>query len=1107
MHAPAPPQMSHGLNLVLTMRDPKLMPQLLKGLAARQDQIRLELRKMNVIHFARFLPLRDHSALLVITEFDGPLKPYVLDFVLTIGDSFNLLLSFTKDAPPLPVQRHPRAFWEFVERNNRVNLDGLPIDEGAEYTVFSAYPRRSVPDILQKRDLPVPGHPEAMANRLLPTGKAVQRQDEPQQADYDAQLPDIQGNLLRGYRASLARHWVLAIDNPRLCRAFLSACTNPIGPYPVATSAIYADVARPATWLNIGFTHDGLRTLGVNDSLLAQLPEAFVQGPAHPERAVQVGDIGANQPTNWDLGGPGQAWHLWLSLSGYTSQAETFEQQAMALEAAFAQHQLRLLWVQQAGSLPRNADGFTPDHFGFRDGLSQPRIRGIPSRRNRDFQPEARLGEFLLGAQYEDIYGGTSLGEMPAALCENGSFLALRVMAQDVPGFHRMLEHAAAATQLAPDVIAAKMVGRRQDGQPLLPKVAPPGQDDDGCPWPPNSNSFDYAHSGLHPDTHHDSRLDDQAGLGCPIGSHIRRMNPRSALVAGCPYSRRLIRRGLPYGEQWRPGKNDDEPRGMVGLFYCADLERQYEFILGQWGNGDHAAPNIAGSQDPIMGNQVSGGGFSFSAMDAQAQWQSHTVPVQRVVRTRGSLYLLVPGLRALGWLSQGEQPLPTPDGTQDRPIPTPGPVAPTTVQAWAQAWGTREPIPNHGVNPHTFDIKSAEYQDQPYRHHALFRDIAPALRVRHGRYDSVWVFSHQLVMQVCQDPITFTKPTLGKDKNGLFFMDLPRHTDFRRLMNTVFEAATREIGNVAARAAEAATNGVKKLAAAPGQPIDLVRDYAHPLTRDVFMDIFGVPPKRERVDPFTGATAAAEDRKTWDWAAMTCLNFADPTLPDELRSQAFRASMALHVSAGELLKTVDSFKTQIGQNCLLLGMAGLVKQGLISPAEFVATAQNFALGGYLSTEFLIGTALQRMLSDPKAKRAYEEADAEGKTRIVDELLRLEAPFQLADREAARDTVLGGVQITKGQLVSVVYGSANRDTAVFGEQADEFQASAANAHQSLVFGHGLHECIGRGMAKKVIPVALDALLSALPGLRLSAPGTWRTDPYFRGLASLPATHP
>lgn len=1101
MQNPDLPQMSHGLNLVLTMSDPKRMPLLLKGLAARQDQIRLELRKMNVIHFARFLPLRDHSALLVITEFDGPLKPYVLDFVLTIGDSFNLLLSFTKDAPPLPVQKHPRAFWNFIELNNRVNLNGLPVDEDAEYTVFSAYPRRSVPDILQRRAAPVPEQPEAMANKLLPKGKAIERPGEVDQLHYEAQFADIQGNLLRSYRASLVQHWVLAIDNPRLCRALLTGVLGPDGPHPLATSALYKKDERPSTWLNIGFTHAGLKALGLSDAFLKFMPEAFVQGPAHPKRAQTVGDIGKNQPQGWDLGGPGQPWHVWIGLSGYRSRRDQFAVAVADLTAAFKQHQFRVLWSEQAERLEGRSE-----HFGFEDGIAQPVIAGIQSRRNRDFQPEARIGEFLLGEQYEDIYGGHSLGELPSVLCQNGSFMALRVMAQDAKAFDDMVNAAALATGLAADDMAAKLMGRHRSGEPLVPTFPPPKVNTSDLARRYNRNSFDYAHSGLHPSTHGEHGLDDQNGMGCPIGSHVRRMNPRSALVAGCPYSRRLIRRGLTYGTRWERGRNDTDPRGLVGLFFCADLERQYEFILGQWGNGDHAAPNIAGTQDPIIGNHALGGGFRFKTRDSQGRQQEHEVPVQQVVHTRGSLYLLVPGLNALRWLSQNEPALSAQDQSQPRPLPS-APEAPATVQAWAQARSKGGAILNSRVNPHTFDIRSPEYLAQPYQHHALFREVAPVLRVRHGAYDSVWVFSHALVVQVCQDAATFKKPgkSKGKDEAGLFFMDAPRHTEVRDLLKTVFDAAVQNIDAVAKKVAEVTLNEMNRKVA-KDHTVDLVHDYAHPLTRDIFMEVFGVPAARRRIDPFTGQETAAQDRETWDAAAMTCLNFADPTLPEAQRSQAFRASMALHGAAAELLKALPSFQDQIARHSLLLGMAGLVKGERLSLAEFVATAQNFALGGYLSTEFLLSTALHRLLTDAHVKAAYLAANASGKAILVGEFLRLEAPFQLADRVASRHTVLGGVDIAEGQLVSVVYGSANRDPQVFGPDADKFNpAGQGPAGRSLVFGYGAHECIGREMAKAVIPVALDALLTAHPHLRLSdEPSTWRTDPYFRGLSSLPA---
>ena len=68
----APTQVSHGLNLTLELNDPHQMPLLLAQLQIRSAQTRVALNELHFVHFARFLPARGNTALLVITEFDGP---------------------------------------------------------------------------------------------------------------------------------------------------------------------------------------------------------------------------------------------------------------------------------------------------------------------------------------------------------------------------------------------------------------------------------------------------------------------------------------------------------------------------------------------------------------------------------------------------------------------------------------------------------------------------------------------------------------------------------------------------------------------------------------------------------------------------------------------------------------------------------------------------------------------------------------------------------------------------------------------------------------------------------------------------------------------------
>jgi hypothetical protein len=130
-------QVQNALNLFLPMKSPAQMPALMASLAAAAPDVNEALTSLHYVHFARFLPSRDGSVLMVITEYDGGLESYVMDFVAVLGDVFNTILQFVKDAPPLPVQRHAREFTQFVtDQDTR------------QVRVWSAYPDMTVIDIL-----------------------------------------------------------------------------------------------------------------------------------------------------------------------------------------------------------------------------------------------------------------------------------------------------------------------------------------------------------------------------------------------------------------------------------------------------------------------------------------------------------------------------------------------------------------------------------------------------------------------------------------------------------------------------------------------------------------------------------------------------------------------------------------------------------------------------------------------------------------------------------------------------------------------------------------------------------------------------------------------
>ena len=460
-------------------------------------------------------------------------------------------------------------------------------------------------------------------------------------------LDDIQGNVLRGYRAANARHLAVAFGEPAGARALLGELLA--GPGPVVSRA--ADWARrPRYCLNAGLTFAGLRALGLPDPMLAGFPAAFREGAAaravapDPDRirGVGLGDVGPSAPAGWELGGPANPEvHLMLSLYSDEHLARVREVGSGELRAALGRHGAREVASFDADALPGGRV-----HFGYRDGISQPRIAGAPGRQPADDQEALPAGELLLGAGHVNFYGGNHLGSIPASIGDNATYAAFRILAQDVAGFEATLERWSAQWDLDSEWLASRVMGRWRNGSPAMTHPDAP----DPVPAFAALNAFDYGPSEANP-----LYLDDASGRRCPAGSHIRRLNPRSAPAVGLRGSRRIVRRGMPYGPEWSPAAREDGvERGLIGLFMCADLELQYEFVLRQWANMDISQPGLRGTREPILGAQPEGGGtFILRAPDRRDAIVLTGLPT--LTRTRGSVYCLMPGragLRALTELS-----------------------------------------------------------------------------------------------------------------------------------------------------------------------------------------------------------------------------------------------------------------------------------------------------------------------------------------------------------------------------------------------------------------------------------------------------------------------
>lgn len=447
---------------------------------------------------------------------------------------------------------------------------------------------------------------------------------------------DIQANIVRGFNARHARHFMLAGTSASGAAQFIGALLDGPGPR-ISTAAPWRE--RPPYALTLGLTAPGLAALGLPPALLQSFPDAFAQGAA--ARAALLGDVGDAAPAHWAYGGAG-AEHLVLSLYTDEHRHAAMDSLSRQLRGLMAQHGLAELGVFDAATFPHGAV-----HFGYRDGIAQPRIEGVPqknSERVPDMQPPSSPGEFLLGKAYVNQFAGNWLGDIPPELGDNASYGVLRMIRQEVATFEALLARVAARYAVDPEWVAAKLMGRWRNGVPLtLAPTAPAGQ-----AMPPEMpaarlNAFDYAPTPEHP-----AYLDDANGLRCPIGSHIRRLNPRSALVMGQPHTRRIIRRAMPYGPMWRPGQADDGvERGLIGYFVVGDVAAQFEFLLQTWANRDFATHGLRGTTEPILGLQpAEGGRFVIRTDNALDPIVIDSLPQLTV--TRGCLYCFLPGIGGL---------------------------------------------------------------------------------------------------------------------------------------------------------------------------------------------------------------------------------------------------------------------------------------------------------------------------------------------------------------------------------------------------------------------------------------------------------------------------
>ncbi|MEA2862098.1 MAG: hypothetical protein QOC84_54 [Bradyrhizobium sp.] len=457
---------------------------------------------------------------------------------------------------------------------------------------------------------------------------------------------DVQGNIVRGYRMPLVRYLVLEVADRTAARRWLadSISGRPDGVPQITLEAPWT--TKPKSCFNIGLTYEGLRALGTPDRSLDSFPTEFKEGMSARDRALKLGDVGRSAPENWPapFDDPRRIHLIATIYADETAELDRAQNQALGGGKA-----MKLLGSRDGWS---TRDNYV--HFNYRDNLTQPRFAEVhDDERYEDGQPKAPLGTVLLG--YENNFEGLLWRvPYPETLGNNGAFNAFRVLAQDVFGFEAYLDKAATdllnhpkVDELLPpgaearigdglsrhaalrEVVAASMCGRWRNGVPLA--LSP---DTDNPSPAVDMTNFDFAS---------DSR--------CPYGSHIRRCNPRGGQIVQrvANNSRRLVRRGIPYGPAYDPAKPDAEERGLLGNFIGANLGAQFEAMSCDWLNLGLHDPRVTGSNDPLLGANEPETSWFDLPLKSGTSIRLRGLP--RFVTTRGGAYTFLPSISAIRFL------------------------------------------------------------------------------------------------------------------------------------------------------------------------------------------------------------------------------------------------------------------------------------------------------------------------------------------------------------------------------------------------------------------------------------------------------------------------
>ena len=351
-------------------------------------------------------------------------------------------------------------------------------------------------------------------------------------------------------------------------------------------------------------------------------------------------------------------------------------------------------------------------------------------------------------------------------------------------------------------------------------------------------------------------------------------------------------------------------------------------------------------------------------------------------------------------------------------------------------------------------------------RAHDVYRRLRDDVPVYHDPARGFWALSRfEDVWAAASDPDRFDVGGIEEAQTllpMLNYLDSPRHERLRGLVSRAF--TPRRIDEMEPRVRAIARELLSSVRV--GETCELVDAYTTPLPGRVIAEMIGVP---------------ADRRETFlAWTRQMLVGDPDKTIEENIKEP----SEHIYAEFAKLLEERRASRCDDLMSALLDAEIDGVR---LSDPEIQGFCYQLIVAGNDTTTSLIGNGVALLARHPD-QYALLRREPHRIPAAVEEMLRFESPAQALPRSAARDVVLHGQTIPRGERVLLVWAAANRDEREF-DEPDRFDVTRP-IRRHLALGHGIHFCLGASLARLEARVAFEELLAFAPALSLAEAPEW-----------------